>query len=69
MGNFQKVIFYSSKIQISRSGYVRKGKLDLLTNLNGILKMSIQMVEIVHEGIQSICSFYFLDFLKIQSSN
>jgi hypothetical protein len=36
MGSFQKTNFYTSQILISKIGYVKEGKIDLLTNLHAI---------------------------------
>jgi hypothetical protein len=48
---------------------VMKGKIELLTNLKWILKMSISMVEMLQKEIQSLCNFSFLKIVKIESVN
>jgi hypothetical protein len=48
---------------------VMKGKLELLINSKWILKMSIPMVEMLQEKIQSLCNFSFLKIVKIEPAN
>jgi hypothetical protein len=65
----KKLDFYTSKRSISRSGYVMKGKMELLTNFKWIKKMSIPMVEMLQKEIQSLCNFSFLKIVKIEPVN
>jgi hypothetical protein len=48
---------------------VMKGKMELLTNLKWILKMSIPMVDMLQKEIQSLCNFSFLKIVKIEAAN
>jgi hypothetical protein len=48
---------------------VMKGKLELLTNLKWILKMSIPTMEMLQKEIQSLCNFSFLKIVKIEATN
>jgi hypothetical protein len=48
---------------------VMKGKMEILTNLKWILKMSIPMVEMLQKEIQSLCNFSFLKIVKIEAAN
>jgi hypothetical protein len=43
-----------------------KGKMELLTNLKWILKMSILTVEMLQKEIQSLCNFSFLKIVKLR---
>jgi hypothetical protein len=61
---FLKLDFYTSKKSINRSGYVMKGKMELLTNFNFI---SIPMVEISIS--KSMQFFFFLKIVKIEPAN
>jgi hypothetical protein len=69
MKNLKRLDFYTSKRSISRSGYVMKGKMELLTNFKWILKMLIPMVEMLQKEIQSLCNFSFLKIVKIELAN
>jgi hypothetical protein len=62
----KKLDFYTSKKSISRNGYVRKEKMDLLTNFNFF---SIPAVEMLQKEIQSLCNFSFLKIVKIEPEN
>jgi hypothetical protein len=66
MNFFFKLDFYTSKLSISRNGYMMKGKTKLLTNSNFF---SIPMVEMLQEEIQSLCNFSFLKIVKIEPAN
>jgi hypothetical protein len=46
-----------------------KGKMELLTNLKWILKMSIPTVEMLQKEIQSLYNFSFLKIVKIEAAN
>ena len=46
-----------------------KGKTKLLTNFKWIFKMSIPMVEMLKNKIQSLCNFSFLKIVKIEPAN
>jgi hypothetical protein len=46
-----------------------KGKMELLTNLKWILKISIPMVDMLQKEIQSLCNFSFLKIVKIEAAN
>jgi hypothetical protein len=66
MKSKKKLDFYTSKKSISRSGYVMKGKMELLTNFNFF---SIPMVEMLPKEIQSLYNFSFLKIVKIEPTN
>ena len=51
------------------SGYVIKGKMELLTNFKRIKKTLISMVEILQKEIQSLCIFFSLKIIKIELAN
>jgi hypothetical protein len=57
--------FYTSVKSISRSGYVMKGKIELLMNFKWISKMSIPTVEMFLKEIQSLCNFLSWKLLKL----
>jgi hypothetical protein len=46
-----------------------KGKMELLTNLKWIFKMSIPTVEMLQKEMQSLCNFSFLKIVKIEARN
>jgi hypothetical protein len=66
MKKFKKLYFYTLKKSISRSGYVMKGKRELLTNFNYFF---IPMVEILQKENQSLYNFSFLKIGKIEPAN
>jgi hypothetical protein len=45
MKNYRKLVFYTSKRSMNKSGYVTKATTELLANLKCISKMSITTVE------------------------
>jgi hypothetical protein len=65
----ENLVFYTSKKSISRNGYVMKGKMELLTNLKWIKKMSIPTVDMLQKENQSLCNFSFLKIVKIEAAN
>jgi hypothetical protein len=69
MKKIKKLDSYTSKRSISRSGYVMKGKTELLTNFKWIKKMLIPTMEMFQKKIQSLCNFSFLKIVKIEPSN
>jgi hypothetical protein len=66
---FFRFDFYTSKGSMSRSGFVMKGKMELLTNFNWIKKMIIPTVKMLQKEIQSLCNFSFLKIVKIEPAN
>jgi hypothetical protein len=46
-----------------------KGKMELLTNLKWLKKMSIPTVEMLQKEMQSLCNFSFLKIVKIEATN
>jgi NRPS condensation-like uncharacterized protein len=46
-----------------------KGKMELLTNLKWIKKMSIPTVDMLQKENQSLCNFSFLKIVKIEATN
>jgi hypothetical protein len=46
-----------------------KGKMELVTNLKWILKMSIPMVDMLQKEIHSLFNFSFLKIVKIEAAN
>jgi hypothetical protein len=67
--NKEKLDFYISNRSISRSGYVMKGKMELLTNFKWILKMLIPIVEMLQKEMPSLCNIFFFKTVKIEPRN
>jgi hypothetical protein len=63
---FKTNLLYTSKKSISRNGYVRKAKSELLMNFNFF---SIPTVERLQEEIHILCNFSILKVGKIEPAN
>jgi hypothetical protein len=48
---------------------VMKGKMELVTNLKWIKKISIPMVDMLQKEIHSLFKFSFLKIVKIEATN